>query len=180
MDNPDIMATLFEHHRKNPAPERSVEMPMLQADFRLVVVAGSDTTAATLVHLFYHLARDQSLVRKLHEEVKSLTEKDGSIHAANLADAKLLNGIINKTLCLHPPVPPEVFRKPPPPEGIDVKDAFVYGDTTIRMPGWAMARGEICDLSASTPAADQNPVKTKISTLTARPLSPNAGIPVLK
>lgn len=147
MENPDIMATLLEHHRKNSSHD-AAELHMLQGDSRLIIVAGSDTTAATLVHLFYYLARDPSLVQNLREELAPLMEKDGSVHSAKLADATLLNGVINETLRLHPPVPSGVFRETPP-EGIHIKDAFVPGHTTVRMPQWAMARGElhnICDV----------------------------------
>jgi cytochrome P450 len=144
MENPDIMATLLEHHRKNSSHD-AAELHMLQGDSRLIIVAGSDTTAATLVHLFYYLARDPSLVQNLREELAPLMEKDGSVPSAKLADAKLLNGIINETLRLHPPVPSGVFRETPP-EGIHIKDTFVPGHTTVRMPQWAMARGELHDV----------------------------------
>jgi cytochrome P450 len=142
MENPDIMATLLDHHRKNPAQERAAELTMLQGDSRLIIVAGSDTTAATLVHLFYHLAKDPSLVHNLREELNPLIEKDGSVHQSKIVDAKLLNGVINETLRLHPPVPSGVFRETPR-EGIHIKDAFIPGCTTVRMPQWAMARGKM-------------------------------------
>jgi cytochrome P450 len=138
MENPDVMATLLEHHKKNSTSERAAELPMLQGDSRLIIVAGSDTTAATLVHLFYHLARDPSLLQNLRTELGPLLEKDGSVHHSKIADAQLLNGVINETLRLHPPVPSGVFRDTPP-EGIHIKDTFVPGNTTLRMPGWAMA-----------------------------------------
>ena len=152
MENPDIMATLLEHHRRNSASERATELPMLQGDSRLIIVAGSDTTAAALVHLFYHLAKEPSVVQRLREELGPLVEKDGGVRHAKIVDAPLLNGVINETLRLHPPVPSGVFRNTPP-EGIYVKDTFVPGNTTVRMPGWAMARGEthnFCDLSLTT------------------------------
>ena len=66
-------------------------MPMLQADSRLIIVAGP-TPQLLRWCIFYHLARDQPLVQRLREEVKLLTENDSSIYAANFADAKLLNG----------------------------------------------------------------------------------------
>ena len=149
MEHPDIMATLLEHHRHNPAPERAAELPMLQGDSRLIIVAGSDTTAATLAHLFYHLATEPSVVQRLREEVGPLGEKDGSVQHAKIVDAKLLNGVINETLRLHPPVPSGVFRNTPP-EGIYVKDTFIPGNTTLRMPGWAMARGETYGVPGSS------------------------------
>lgn len=141
MENPDIMATLLEHHRKNSAAERSAELTLLQGDSRLIIVAGSDTTAATLVHLFYHLAKDPSLVQNLREELSPLLEKDSSVHSSKIVDAKLLNGVINETLRLHPPVPSGIFRETPA-EGIHIKDTFIPGNTTVRMPQWAMARGK--------------------------------------
>ena len=140
MGNPDVMSTLLEHHRRNSSHD-AAELRMLQGDSRLIIVAGSDTIAATLVHLFYHLARDPSLVQNLRHELSRLMEKDGSVHSAKLADAKFLNGVINETLRLHPPVPSGVFRDTPA-EGVYIKDTFVPGHTTVRMPQWAMARGE--------------------------------------
>jgi hypothetical protein len=151
VEYPDKIAMLLEHHRKNPAPERAVKMPMLQADSRLITVAESDTTSCHVGAPLLPSSPRQSLAQRLREEVKPSTENDGSTHAADLSDAKLLNGIINEILHLYPPVPSRVFRKIPP-EGFRVKDTFVPSDT-------AMARGEICDLSASIPTADQNSVR---------------------
>lgn len=141
MENPDIMATLLSHHRKSTAAEQAAELPLLQGDARLIIVAGSDTTAATLTHLFYHLADDPSLVQRLREELATMVDSDGSIDHAKIVDAPFLNGAINESLRLHPPVPSGVFRLPPA-EGILIKDTFVPGETTMRMPGYVMARGK--------------------------------------
>ena len=140
--DPDIMATLLEHYQRQGVEEKKVELPMLQGDSRLIIVAGSDTTAATLAHLFYHLAKDPEIVRKLREEVGPMMAVDGAVSHAKIADAEYLNGVINETLRLHPPVPSGVFRDSPK-EGVWIKGTFVPGNTTIRMPGYAMARGEI-------------------------------------
>ena len=42
-----------------------VGIPLIQADSRLIIVAGSDTTATTLAHLFYHIAADPGIAQKL-------------------------------------------------------------------------------------------------------------------
>ena len=46
----------------------------LQADSRLIIVAGSDTTAAAFTFLFYYLAKDPRQVEKLREELKPLMQ----------------------------------------------------------------------------------------------------------
>ena len=140
-ENPDIMATLLEHYRAQGEGERKEGLPMLQGDSRLIIVAGSDTTAATLVHLFYHLADAEAVVKKLREEVQPMLAEDGSVQNSKIADAEYLNGVINETLRLHPPVPSGVFRNSPQ-EGVMIGETWVPGNTTMRMPGYAMARGK--------------------------------------
>ena len=49
----DIVSWLLKAYKDVPHPEKDV---MLQADTRLIIVAGSDTTAATLTFLMFHLA----------------------------------------------------------------------------------------------------------------------------
>ena len=140
-DDPDIMATLLEHYRNISEQQRKSDLPMLQGDSRLIIVAGSDTTAAALTHLFYHIAADPSLAQRLREEIGPLMEVDGKFSNAKLVDAPFLNGVINETLRLHPPVPSGVFRQTPP-EGITVGETFVPGDAHVQMPGYAIARDE--------------------------------------
>ena len=140
-DDPDIMATLLEHYRNIGEQQRKSDLPMLQGDSRLIIVAGSDTTAAALTHLFYHIAADPSLAQRLREEIGPLMEADGKFSNAKLVDAPFLNGVINETLRLHPPVPSGVFRQTPP-EGITVGKTFVPGDAHVQMPGYAIARDE--------------------------------------
>ena len=115
-------------------------MAYLQADSRLIIVAGSDTTAATLSHLFYHLASHPDVVKKLREEVTPLMEADGGVSHVKIQEAQYLNGCINEALRLNPPVPCGVFRKTPK-EGVYIGQTFIPGDTVIQMPGYVMARG---------------------------------------
>ncbi|KXT03056.1 hypothetical protein AC578_693 [Pseudocercospora eumusae] len=132
----DITGWLLKSYTNEKHPEAD---PMLQGDARLIIVAGSDTTSATLTFLFYELAKDPSQVKKLREELKPLvhegwTDKD-------LANAPHLNGAINETLRLHPPVPSGVYRRTPP-EGTHVGDIYIPGDTTLFTPQFAMGRDE--------------------------------------
>ena len=115
-------------------------MPMLQGDSRLIIVAGSDTTAATLVHLFYHIATQKGLIQRLRKELDSLVNPGEKIENVKIQDAPILNGAINEALRLNPPVPSGVFRKTPK-EGVEIGGVYIPGDTVIQMPQYAMARG---------------------------------------
>ena len=120
--------------------DKKAALPMLQSDSRLIIVAGSDTTAATLVHMFYYIANDQSVLQKLRDELEPLVG-DGRLEHQKIQDAEYLNGCIYEALRLNPPVPSGVFRKTPP-EGVNIGDTWIAGDTCIQMPQYAMGRGK--------------------------------------
>jgi cytochrome P450 len=136
----DISHTLIEHFNKSDEESQKAQRNMLQGDSRLIIVAGSDTTAATLVHLFYHIATQPKLIDRLREEIDGLVGEGGKIENVKIQDAPVLNGSINEALRLNPPVPSGVFRQTPK-EGVDIGGTYIPGGTTIQMPQYAMARG---------------------------------------
>ena len=97
---------------------------MLQADARLIIVAGSDTTAATFTYMFYHLAKNPDQVTRLREELRPLTNGHWSDKDIRAADH--LNGCIYEALRMHPPVPSGLQRLTPP-EGMDVDGRRIPG-----------------------------------------------------
>lgn len=141
MKDQDITHTLIEHYQKGDEATRRVQYPMLQGDSRLIIVAGSDTTAATLVHLFYHISTQKDLMQNLRKELDGLVKPGEKIEHVKIQDAPLLNGAINETLRLNPPVPSGVFRKTPK-EGVMIADQYIPGNVCIQMPGYVMARGK--------------------------------------
>lgn len=141
---PDITHFLIEHYL-NQSDQSTTQtaqlMPLLRADSKLIIVAGSDTTATTLCHLFYHIAVEPGLLRRLQAEVDDLVAKGNKIEHHLIQDAAVvLNGAINETLRLHPPVPSGGFRKTPA-EGVVVGGVYVPGDAVVQIPGYAMGRG---------------------------------------
>lgn len=134
----DIMSSLLEPYRKTAAPAGD-ELSYLQGDSRLIIVAGSDTTAATLTHLFYHIAEDPSIVDKLREELSQHVTPDGEVDHKEIQEAPYINGCINETLRLHPPVPTALARKTPP-EGITIGDTFVPGNMIVWCPQHVIGR----------------------------------------
>lgn len=112
---------------------------MLQGDARLIIVAGSDTTSATLTYLFYHLAKSPEQVERLRQELRPLTTGDWSDKDIQHADH--LNGAINEALRLHPPVPSGLYRLTPP-GGMQVGDVYIPGGVTFYAPQYSMGRDE--------------------------------------
>jgi cytochrome P450 len=132
----DIMSSILKAYKDLDKPQKD---PMLQGDARLIIVAGSDTTAATFTYLFYHLAADPSQVKKLREELVPIAKGDWS--DIDLRGAQHLNGAINEALRMHPPVPSGVSRVTPK-EGLKVGDQWLPGNTTFIMPQYVIGRGK--------------------------------------
>lgn len=128
---PDITSWIFDDPK---TPTRWVT-----GDARLIVVAGSDTTAAVLTHVFYHLASDPIQVQKLRAELKTLVPPGTAFSVRDVQQGAHLNGVINETLRMHPPVPSGSSRITPP-EGITVDDVFVPGYTTVTVPPYVLGR----------------------------------------
>jgi cytochrome P450 len=114
----------------------------LNGDCALIVVAGSDTTTATLTHVFYHLARSTEVFTKLRKELDSFYKPGTESEFRELQEAAYLNGVINETLRLHPPVPGGMLRVTPP-EGITIGQTFIPGNVTISTPLYSLGRREI-------------------------------------
>lgn len=113
---------------------------MFQADVRLIIVAGSDTTSACLTYLFYHLAQNPEEVKKLREELRPLTQGDWS--DKDIKNAPHLNGAINESLRLHPPVPSGLERVTPK-EGMHVGDVYIPPNVNFWVPLYPIGRGEL-------------------------------------
>ena len=131
----DITGWLLKAYKDFAKP---ADDPMFNADSRLIIVAGSDTTAATLTFLFYELAKKPEEVKKLREELRPLTKGDwGDVDLRNAAH---LNGAIDEALRLHPPVPSGLERQVPK-GGAHVGDVFLPGETNFWMPQYVIGRG---------------------------------------
>lgn len=96
----------------------------------------SDTLAPTLVFLFYELARNEALTEELRSELKTVTSTQDT---NSLQSLPLLNGFINETLRLHPPVPTGGYRESPI-EGIVIAGQRIPEGITIVAPHYSIGR----------------------------------------
>jgi cytochrome P450 len=97
----------------------------------------SDTTAASLTNVFFHLASDRALCEKLQAELDTLSD----LSHDRLREIKLLDAVINETLRLHPPVPSGTQRMSPP-GGMTIGQRYIPGDVMLCIPPHALFRGK--------------------------------------
>lgn len=141
---PDITSWLL----KTAQDKNDIEATKwLHGDSRLLIVAGSDTVAIVLTHIFYYLARDPTHVRKLRQELDPLMRSDEPFNVRMVQNARHLNGVINEALRLHPPTPSGGFRTTPP-QGITVDGVFIPGGVNLNVPIYALGRCEYRHLGA--------------------------------
>jgi len=141
-DTPDIMNTLLKPlGNKTPT---GLDRSLLEGDAQLIVVAGSDTTSATLTNIFRLLVQQPHHIGLLRAEIDSLprTEIGDYVHT-DVVDLKHLNAVINEALRLYPPVPSALPRLTPP-EGLTIDGTFIPGNVTVYCPQYVIGRNPDC------------------------------------
>ncbi|KAI1136397.1 putative cytochrome P450 monooxygenase [Hypoxylon sp. FL0543] len=138
-EDDNLMSMLIAHARQNKSPREDL---ILQSDSRTIIVAGSDTTAATLSHVFYQLACHPEHVEILRKELLPLMNDDGTFDHLKIQNADHLNAVINEALRLNP-VPPTAIVRKTPPEGIDVDGTFIPGNMHVWTPQYVIGRSEL-------------------------------------
>ncbi|KAI1374297.1 cytochrome P450 [Hypoxylon crocopeplum] len=137
-ERPSLMAPMLAHYESLDPAER--DLSALRNDSRFIVIAGSDTVAATLAFAFFYLARHPEHANKLRDELLPLRSADGTFAHQNIANAEHLNAVINETLRLHPPA--STIMRITPPEGIVVAGKFIPGDMTVFSSQYVIGRSE--------------------------------------
>jgi len=127
----DLMTYLLDENIDPKGPK--IDETLMTGEGKLIVIAGTDTTSATLSMLFLHLALDQDRQKTLQEAIDDIFFSAGQ----NFTSASMfsngctyLEAVINETLRLHPAVQSGVQRETPP-EGLTIGDTFIPGKTSI-------------------------------------------------
>ena len=140
-DVPDIASNLFVPFKTRGTEPSKQEWLQLHSDSRTIIVAGSDTTAATLTFLFYFITREPSVQTRLREEVLPFTDANGDAKQTDLQDLPYLNGCINENLRLQPLLP-ATLRRVTPPEGIHVGNIHIPGNMIVFCPQYVVGRSK--------------------------------------
>lgn len=103
----------------------------------LLIPFASDTVAPTLVFTFYELALHPHHQQKLYEEIRSVDIHD----LFALRSLPHLNGVINESLRIHPPVPTGGYRQSSK-DGMRIGGKYIPGNTTIVAPRYTLGKRE--------------------------------------
>jgi tryprostatin B 6-hydroxylase len=137
----DMMSPLIEHFQSLSPEDQKNALPMLQGDSRMLIVGGSDSSATTLIHMFYRFCTESGLAQRVRDEVSPMISNINNIQYQDIRDAHLLHGCINETLRMHYPAPSGFFRKTPK-EGIHIGEVFIPGATVIQNPPYIVGQGK--------------------------------------
>lgn len=151
----DIASFFIEDHSTSTDQRRKM---WLSGDTATLVVAGSDTNAPTLTHLFYFLARYPEHADRIYQELKSLDSVEDAVGLSKLSH---LNGAINETMRLLPAVLTFGTRVTPP-EGLTIAGTFIPGGTKICAPRYTIGRCALFSLAISSTMGDMQNITTCI------------------
>ncbi|URE37037.1 cytochrome P450 [Musa troglodytarum] len=76
-----------------------------------IFIAGTDTSAATIIWTLTELLRNPSVMARAQKEVRDAVGKKGAVEETDLHDLPFLKLVINESLRLHPPAPLLVPRE---------------------------------------------------------------------
>ena len=137
---PDVMSHLLDAGLFYK--DAALNDKLLTGDARLLIVAGSDTTASTLVHAFWHIARDEHVAERIRDELAHRgISRDADVSVTGLQGLEYLNAVVSETLRLHPATPGGVYRYSPD-DGVVVGGQRLPGGVKIVGPMHTIQRCE--------------------------------------
>ncbi|KAL4936547.1 hypothetical protein BDV06DRAFT_216594 [Aspergillus oleicola] len=116
----------------------------LNEDGRLMIITGSDTTGVALANAFYFLAKHPAVYNRLQAELDEVfpkTSQKSDFHNEALRHLPYLEAVISETLRLKPAVPSGQPRQTPP-EGLQVDEMWIPGDTIVVIPQYVIQRDD--------------------------------------
>ncbi|KAL7267866.1 hypothetical protein RUND412_009532 [Rhizina undulata] len=91
---------------KNSEGENPYSISELWAESRLLVIAGSDTTATTIAASLFYLTRNPEILAKLTTEIRATFTSASEIHLGPTIDScHYLKAVVEETLRMSPSIP---------------------------------------------------------------------------
>lgn len=110
--------------------EKGMSVPEIEATFRILVVAGSETTATALAGITNCLLQNRDILNRLVEEIRGGFSHETEITAESVSKLPYLNAVIEEGLRLCPPVALGMPRVVPP-GGSEVCGHWLPGGTFV-------------------------------------------------
>ncbi|KPM41803.1 hypothetical protein AK830_g4686 [Neonectria ditissima] len=139
---PDVFSGLLDEYKRNPQPSYQETLD-LYGDANLIVVAGSDTTSASLTCILFELATHPQACVKLQKELDEYFSQHETPEHMSLSKLQYLQAVIDEAMRLYPAVPSGLQRMTPP-EGLFIGETFIPGDMTVQVPTYTLFRDPRC------------------------------------
>ncbi|KAI4862377.1 putative benzoate 4-monooxygenase cytochrome P450 [Hypoxylon rubiginosum] len=105
----------------------------LNDDARLLIIAGSETSATTLAQILFYLAKFPAVFKKLQERVDAVMPSPADWTYEKTKSIAYVDNIIDEGLRLKPAILSNLYRVTPP-QGIQVDEQHIPGDTNVFVP----------------------------------------------
>ncbi|KAL8855931.1 MAG: hypothetical protein Q9178_007445 [Gyalolechia marmorata] len=136
-DRKDFMTYVLRHN-----DERGMTRDEIIGTSRVMLIAGSETTATLLGGATYHLLQNPSMLRRAQSEIRGTFQKADDITLRAVGTPGLLpylEAVLQESLRYHPPVPATVPRKVGS-SGAVVGGKFVPANTSVGVHQWSTYR----------------------------------------
>ncbi|KAH6658491.1 cytochrome P450 [Truncatella angustata] len=133
----DILSTLLATHQQDP---QSLSLDEIVAITTTNVIAGSDTTAASLASVLYHLSKYPAARSRLEQEIDDAVRGGQASNPISYAEAvKLpyLSAVINEAMRIHPATG-FILERRVPENGITLHGVYLPENTIVGVNAWAL------------------------------------------
>ena len=182
VDRPDFISYILRHN-----DEKGMSRMEIQSCAAVLTTAGSDSPAALLSGVTFHLLNNPDTYQKLVAEVRTTFKHEKEIRSSAVAQLPYLAAVLEEGFRIYPPVPCTIPRVTAP-EGDEVCGRWIPGNVSPPfflslsasfhpshfLPPLTITYPPRRPSSASTNTQPTTPPKTSP---TRTPSSPNAGCP---
>ena len=122
--------------------EKSMSVPEIKVTMRVIVAAGSETTATTLSGIMRYIFLNEDVMEKLKDEVRQTFHDGSEICTDKVMPLAYLGAVIEEGLRLCSPV---ALRMPRivPDQGVHISGHWIPGGTHVSASGYASNRSTL-------------------------------------
>lgn len=122
---------------KHPTTGDRYSQPELDAELRTLVGAGSDTTSTTIAAALYYLTRNPKALERITAEVRSnFSNVNDILISRQMGKCEYLEGVIEETLRINPPIPSALKRYTEAP--MVIGDISLPAHTEVAVSAWGI------------------------------------------
>ncbi|KAH8082017.1 cytochrome P450 [Cristinia sonorae] len=132
---------LFHYlNNEDGSAKESPPLSVVVAEGRLVTIAGSDTTSATLSNILFLLLTHRNEYKRLQEEIdRFYPPGENSLDSSFHPEMHFLDAVINETLRLYPVIP-SGSQRATQRRGTLINSLYVPPNTSVRVHTWSVHR----------------------------------------